>query len=71
MRRRKVLLADQPELLRTFALRDVYIDPLSLLQVDLLARWRSTSEGDPARPAIERALGTTLNGVAQGLRNTA
>ena len=64
------LLASSPVLQATIALRNPYVDPLSLLQIALLERKRAAREDDPALPRITEALGTTLNGVAQGLRNT-
>jgi len=62
------LLANQPVLQASIGLRNTYVDPLSLLQVSLLSRKRAA--GDSASDEIAAALGTTLNGVAQGLRNT-
>lgn len=64
------LLADQPVLQTSIGLRNPYVDPLSVIQVALLVRSREVTEHDPERPLIRAALGTSLNGVAQGLRNT-
>lgn len=51
-------------------LRNPYVDPLSLLQISLLRKKRAEPGTEVERKAIDGALGTTLNGVAQGLRNT-
>lgn len=64
------LLAGNAMLRTTIGLRNPYVDPLSLLQVSLLAKKRTLADDHPDRDAIDRALGTTLNGIAQGLRNT-
>jgi phosphoenolpyruvate carboxylase len=54
----------------SLALRNPYVDPLSLLQVSLLERKLGLAEDHPDRHLIDAALGTTLNGIAQGMRNT-
>ncbi len=61
------VLADDPRLALSIRLRNPYIDPMSLIQVDLLARWRA---GERQDDALFAALVTTVNGIAQGLQNT-
>jgi phosphoenolpyruvate carboxylase len=70
IRQSKYLLEGQPHLQTALIHRDRYIDPLSLLQVHLLRRKQSLDKDDPQVEEINRVLGTALNGVAQGLRNT-
>lgn len=64
---RKVLLDDDPSLRRAILLRNPYVDPMSLLQVDLLRRWRDTGRTDEA---LLQALFATVRGIAEGLQNT-
>ena len=61
------LLANDFRLRQSIRLRNPYVDPISLLQVDLLARWRA--EGRP-EDALFHALVTTVNGIAAGVQNT-
>src|SRR4051812_10535413 len=71
IRGHRELLDDSPVLQAAIALRNPYVDPLSLLQISLLRRKRAASEVDTkVRERIDDALATTLSGVAQGLRNT-
>jgi phosphoenolpyruvate carboxylase len=64
------LLSDNPVLRASIAVRNPYVDPLSFLQISLLKRKRARAEGDPDVKQLDDAIGTTINGVAQGLRNT-
>ena len=52
---------------RAIMLRNPYIDPMSLMQIDLLKRWRA---GDHEDPELFEALQASVNGIAQGLQNT-
>ncbi|MCW8808454.1 MAG: phosphoenolpyruvate carboxylase, partial [Rhodanobacter sp.] len=61
------LLQDSPRLAASIHLRNPYVDPMSLLQVDLLQRWRA---GDCADDTLLQALVACVNGVSQGLQNT-
>lgn len=61
------LLDDSQRLSNSIRLRNPYVDPMSLLQVDLLERWRATNGDDDA---LLQALVACVNGVSQGLQNT-
>ncbi|WP_300618422.1 phosphoenolpyruvate carboxylase, partial [Dokdonella sp.] len=61
------LLADDPRLARSIRLRNPYVDPISLIQADLLQRWRAAGQPDDA---MFSALVPTVHGVAQALQNT-
>jgi phosphoenolpyruvate carboxylase len=67
LRRIDNLLQNEPRLAVSIDLRNPYIDPMSLLQVDLLKRWR---EGAGSDDALLSALVACVNGVSQGLQNT-
>jgi phosphoenolpyruvate carboxylase len=60
------LLDREPVLRTTLEVRENYLEPLHLLQVQLLARRRAGEED----PELERALLLTINGIAAGMRNT-
>src|SRR5213082_1246884 len=70
IRESEYLMRDNPMLQTAIGLRNPYVDPLSLLQVTLLERKRSAAADDPALASVVAGLASTLNGVAQGLRNT-
>ncbi len=61
------LLDSDPTLQRVITLRNPYVDPMHLMQVDLLKRWRATERQDDALFAALRA---TISGIAQGLQAT-
>jgi len=61
------LLDEDPVVQRAIRLRNPYVDPMSLLQVDLLARWRAAERADDE---LFEALLATVRGIAQGLQNT-
>ncbi|HET6972474.1 MAG TPA: phosphoenolpyruvate carboxylase [Pyrinomonadaceae bacterium] len=60
------LLEKNPVLARSIRLRNPYVDPLSLIQVELLRRKRGGEGNDD----LNYALAATINGIAAGLRNT-
>ena len=62
----RTLLEKNPVLARSIRLRNPYVDPLSLIQVELLRRKRSGEDNDN----LNYALAATINGIAAGLRNT-
>ncbi len=62
------LLAQATETRESIAVRNIYLDPLHLLQAELLARSRRC-EGE-ACGGLEQALLVTVAGIAAGLRNT-
>ena len=61
------LLEGDYTLQRAIMLRNPYVDPMSLLQVDLLRRWRATNYEDQQ---LFDTLLASVNGIAQGLQNT-
>jgi phosphoenolpyruvate carboxylase len=59
------LLESSPVIRRSIDVRNPYVDPINLVQIELLRRVR-TSGDEEAR----RALMVTINGIAAGMRNT-
>jgi len=65
------LLQTNAVLDHSIRLRNPYVDPMSLIQVELLRRKRATvSAGGPVSPELDRAITATINGISAGLRNT-
>ena len=61
------LLEGDPTLARSIALRNPYVDPLSLMQVRLLRAYRAGGKNDVQ---LANAIRLSINGVAAGLRVT-
>ena len=60
------LLERNPVLSRSIRLRNPYVDPLSLIQVELLRRKRRGEQSTE----LDYGIGATMNGIAAGLHNT-
>lgn len=60
------LLENNPVLARSIRLRNPYVDPMSLVQIELLRRKRAGEESEE----LDYALAATINGISAGLRNT-
>jgi phosphoenolpyruvate carboxylase len=59
------LLASEPWIGESLRLRNIYTEPLNMLQAELLRRNREAAE-----PWLERAIMVTIAGIAAGMRNT-
>jgi phosphoenolpyruvate carboxylase len=55
-----------PVLRRSIDVRNPYVDPINLVQIELLTRLRQSRDA----PELRRAFAVTVNGVAAGMRNT-
>ena len=62
-----LLLANNNTLRRSIRLRNPYVDPMSLLQIELLRRWRRDNRSDDA---LQTALIASVNGIARGLQTS-
>ena len=51
---------------RSIDTRNPYVDPINLVQIELLNRLRQA----PDSPELRRAFAITVNGIAAGMRNT-
>lgn len=61
------LLDGDRTLQRSILLRNPYVDPMHLMQVDLLKRWRGTERRDNE---LFQALLASISGISQGLHST-
>ena len=61
------LLDAEPTMQRAIRLRNPYLDPLHLMQVDLLARWRAAGRHDRE---LHQTLLASINGIGQGLQGS-
>ena len=62
----ETLLDDNPALARSVRNRFPYLEPLNVLQVELLRRYRAGDED----PAVRTGIQLTMNGLATALRNS-
>jgi len=60
------LLEKNQVLARSIKLRNPYVDPMHLIQVDMLRRKRAGEN----TPEVNRAIAATISGISAGLRNT-
>ena len=64
------LLDGVPWLQRSIRVRNRYVDPLNLIQVELFRRLRRTPEDAPERERLGELIRLTIQGIAGGLRTT-
>jgi len=62
----RALLEGNPVLRRSIDVRNPYVDPINLVQVELIARLRAGQDD----PRLHHAFRVTVNGIAAGMRNT-
>jgi phosphoenolpyruvate carboxylase len=62
------LLSKIPVVRRSIDVRNPYVDPLHITQVELMRRLRNLDVGN--EPLLEQALMVSIAGIAAGLRNT-
>jgi phosphoenolpyruvate carboxylase len=68
LRGERRLLDGEPSIQRAMKLRNPYVDPMHLMQIDLLRRWRATDRQDFD---LQDALVASIAGISQGLQATA
>lgn len=60
------LIEDNPVLRRSIEVRNPYVDPINIVQVEILRRLRAEGES----PELLEAFAVSVNGIAAGMRNT-
>jgi phosphoenolpyruvate carboxylase len=67
-----VLQENNQTLLKSMAVRNPYVDPLNVIQAELLRRLRHEQKtgDDPDEAVLRDALLITINGIANGMRNS-
>lgn len=69
--KQKTLLETNPTLATSIRLRNPYVDPMSLIQVELLRRKRDRPhQPNGTLEELDYAIAATINGIVAGLRNT-
>ncbi|TMC60130.1 MAG: phosphoenolpyruvate carboxylase [Chloroflexi bacterium] len=65
------LMQNEPVVQRSIHLRNPYVDPLNMIQVEMLRRLRALDDAQNAEAEVLReVIVLTINGIAAGLRNT-
>ncbi|GIP34960.1 phosphoenolpyruvate carboxylase [Paenibacillus sp. J2TS4] len=64
------IMDNDPNLQESIRLRNPYVDPLSLMQVELLTEIRTIRDNQEDDPTLLREVLLTINGIAAGMRNT-
>ena len=67
---RDTLLEHNPTLDRSISLRNPYVDPINVLQAELLRRLRAPDLKEETQRLLSDALKLSINGIAHGMRNT-
>jgi phosphoenolpyruvate carboxylase len=62
-------LERNPVLAQSIRLRNPYVDPMSLIQVELLRRKREAPADAAEDAETNNAVAATINGIAAGLHN--
>jgi phosphoenolpyruvate carboxylase len=64
------LLDGNRVLQRSIAVRNPYVDPINIMQVEMLRRTRAGGPAEAVDPTLRDTLLASMNGIAAGMRNT-